>query len=66
MYALKILDKMRVAKFDKVANVMREKDIMFDFDHPNIARLEMTFQDANSLFFLLEYAPNGDLASLIK
>ena len=65
-YALKILEKKRVAKYNKIANVMREKDIMFGFDHPNITRLEMTFQDQDSLFFLLEYAPNGDLASLIK
>jgi 3-phosphoinositide dependent protein kinase-1 len=65
-YALKILDKKRVAKYDKIANVMREKDIMFDLDHPNIARLEMTFQDTDSLFFLMEYAPNGDLSGLIK
>jgi len=60
------LDKKRVAKYDKIANVMREKDIMFGFDHPNITRLEMTFQDPTSLFFLLEFAPNGDLSSLIK
>ena len=39
---------------------------MFGFDHPNITRLEMTFQDEASLFFLLEYAPNGDLAGFIK
>lgn len=65
-YALKILDKRRVAKFDKIENVMREKDIMFLLDHPNIARLEMTFHDDQSLFFLMEYAPNGDLAGLIK
>lgn len=65
-YALKILDKKRVAKYDKIENVTRERDIMFDLDHPNIARLEMTFQDQPSLFFLLEYAPNGDLAGLIK
>lgn len=65
-YALKILDKKRVAKFDKIESVMREKDIMFGFDHPNITRLEVTFQDANSLFFVLEFAPNGDLSGLIK
>lgn len=65
-YALKILDKKRVAKYDKINNVMREKDIMFELEHPNIARLEMTFQDPQSLFFLMEYASNGDLAGLIK
>lgn len=65
-YALKILDKKRVAKYDKVENVMREKDIMYQLDHPNIARLEYTFQDQASLFFIMEYAPNGDLSGIIK
>jgi hypothetical protein len=65
-YALKILDKKRIAKYDKVENVMREKDIMYELDHPNIARLEYTFQDQASLFFVMEYAPNGDLSGLIK
>jgi len=55
-YALKILDKARVAKFDKVESVMREKDNMFELrEHPNICSLELTFQDESSLFFLLEY-----------
>jgi hypothetical protein len=41
---MKILDKTRVAKFDKVENVMRERDNMFSLaDHPNIIRLELTF-----------------------
>ena len=65
-YALKILDKKQIGKYGKIESVMREKDIMFGFDHPNITRLEMTFQDPTSLFFLLEFAPNGDLSGLIK
>lgn len=43
LYALKILEKKRVAKYDKVPAVMRERDIMFMLDHPNIVRLEVTF-----------------------
>ena len=39
---------------------------MFGFDHPNITRLDMTFRDKDSLFFLLEYASNGDLSGFIK
>ena len=66
-YALKILDKGQVAKYDKVDSVMRERDNMFLLaDHPNITRLEMTFQDEMSLFFLLEYVQNGTLTTLIK
>lgn len=39
---------------------------MYQLDHPNIARLEYTFQDQASLFFIMEYAPNGDLSGIIK
>ena len=48
-YALKILNKARVQKYDKVENVFREKDIMFELNHPNIWRLEWVFQDPASL-----------------
>ncbi|CAI2358804.1 unnamed protein product [Moneuplotes crassus] len=65
-YAMKILDKEKISKRDKVENVFREKDIMFELDHPNICKLECAFQNESSLFFVLEYAPNGDLSGLIK
>jgi serine/threonine protein kinase len=35
-------------------------------DHPNIIKLEDTFQDSLSLYFLLEYAPSGNLSEYIK
>lgn len=35
-------------------------------NHPNIIKLEETFQDALSLYFLLEYAPSGSLDQYIK
>lgn len=66
-YALKIVDKNHLQKHDKVESVMRERDNLFKLvDHPNIVRLELTFQDDESLFFLLEYAQNGELTNLIK
>ena len=65
-YVLKILISNKVTIYHKIANVLREKDIMFDFDHLNIKQLDMAFQDQASLFFLLEYAPNGSIAWLIK
>lgn len=44
MYALKVLDKMRVAKFNKIESVMRERDNLFMVNnHPNIMKLESTF-----------------------
>ena len=43
-YALKIVDKDHVTKYDKVDAVMRERDNLFKLvNHPNIVRLELTF-----------------------
>ena len=45
---------------------MREKKILQKIVHPNIIQLIGTFQDDDSLFFILEYANHGDLCGLIK
>ena len=34
--------------------------------HPNIVGIELTFSDEHNLYFLLEYAQNGTLQSLLK
>lgn len=65
-YAIKECSKNRIARFHKVQNLVREKDILNSLDHPNIIRLENTYQDENYLYFCLEYHPIGDLAQLIR
>jgi len=43
-YALKVLDKLHIAKFNKVESVMRERDNLFLVaGHPNVIKLEATF-----------------------
>ena len=47
--------------------VYQEFDILeFVYDCPNIIALELTFQDTDCLYFLMEYANNGSLSNLIK
>lgn len=65
-YALKKLDKYEISRLNKIPHLMREKDLMNKCKHHNIVRLENTFQDDDSCYFVLEYHPIGDLASLIK
>ncbi len=66
-YAIKILDKRHIIKEKKVKYVNIEKDTMNRLgSHPGMIHLFYTFQDENSLYFVIDYAANGELLSLIK
>jgi hypothetical protein len=66
-YALKVLEKDHILKYDKIESVFRERDIGQDLSgHPNIVEFQATFQDADNLYFLLEYCENGSLSGLLK
>ena len=66
-YALKVLEKDHILKYDKIEAVFRERDIGSELsDHPNIVQFQGTFQDEDHLYFLLEYAEMGSLAGLLR
>ena len=45
-YALKVLEKNHIIRYDKIESVFREKNIGEELsDHPNIVQFEATFQD---------------------
>jgi hypothetical protein len=65
-FAVKILDKRHIIKEKKVKYVQIEKEVLNKVSHPFIVRLFYTFQSTNSLYFVLEYASNGDLLTLLR
>ena len=66
-YAVKILNKEYLIKQKKVKYVNIEKNTLQRLKNTKgIISLYFTFQDESSLYFLLEYAPNGDLLSLMR
>lgn len=66
-YAVKVLNKEYLIRQKKVKYVNIEKLALQRLNNSrSIIRLFFTFQDEASLYFLLEYAPNGDLLSLMK
>ncbi|EPX72430.1 AGC/PDK1 protein kinase Ppk21 [Schizosaccharomyces octosporus yFS286] len=66
-YAIKVLDKRYIVKENKVKYVNIERDSMMRLNgYPGIARLFHTFQDDLKLYYVLEYAPNGELLHYIK
>ena len=66
-YAIKVLDKRHIIKEKKVKYVSIEKDTLNRLtDHPGVVRLYYTFQDTNSLYFVLDVASGGELLGVLK
>lgn len=45
---------------------MREKELLYEMDHPFIIKLLGTTQDEESLYFVFENCANSDLTALIS
>ncbi|ODV83585.1 hypothetical protein CANARDRAFT_179854, partial [[Candida] arabinofermentans NRRL YB-2248] len=66
-YAVKILDKKHIIREKKVKYVNIEKNALNRLGNRNgIIHLFYTFQDTQNLYFVLDYASNGELLALIK
>ncbi|TPX37698.1 hypothetical protein SmJEL517_g00731 [Synchytrium microbalum] len=66
-YAVKVLDKRHIIKEKKVKYVSIEKDVLNRLnEHPFVVKLYYSFQDSHSLYFVLEFAKNGDMLGFIR
>jgi 3-phosphoinositide dependent protein kinase-1 len=65
-YAMKVVDKQFLARYQKQHVVLNEKRALLSCNHPSIIHLYHTFRDDDSLFFILELAEAGDVADDIK
>eukprot|EP01065_Artemidia_motanka_P043160 TRINITY_DN5947_c0_g1_i1.p1 TRINITY_DN5947_c0_g1~~TRINITY_DN5947_c0_g1_i1.p1 ORF type:complete len:815 (+),score=180.47 TRINITY_DN5947_c0_g1_i1:45-2447(+) len=66
-YAVKCVSKSQAIGDEKVLQWLRnERDILKMCSHPNIVKLHEIFQTPLELFYVLEYAPGGELLEYIK
>lgn len=65
LYAMKTLRKKDVLLRNQVAHVKAERDILAEADNEWVVRLYYSFQDRESLYFVMEYIPGGDMMSLL-
>ena len=63
--ALKAMMKSQVVKSHQEKNVVAEKDILLECNHPFIINLYRTFQNDNSIYMLLELVQGGELWTLL-
>jgi protein-serine/threonine kinase len=67
VYAIKILSKKHIVKEKKIKYVNIEKSTLNRLGrHPGIVTLYYTFQDDNSLYFVIDLAEFGELLTLIR
>ncbi|KAH8881531.1 kinase-like protein [Thozetella sp. PMI_491] len=64
-YALKRLVKSEMVSRDQLPYVRSERDLMAEADSEWIVKLYTTFQDAQSLYLVMEFLPGGDLMGLL-
>ncbi|ETW83280.1 camp-dependent kinase-like protein [Heterobasidion irregulare TC 32-1] len=60
-YALKYINKQQCIRQKAVANVIQERRLLEEIDHPFIVNLRYAFQDDDNCFFALDLMYGGDL-----
>uniref|UniRef100_A0A914VUR2 3-phosphoinositide-dependent protein kinase 1 n=1 Tax=Plectus sambesii TaxID=2011161 RepID=A0A914VUR2_9BILA len=69
-FAIKVCEKARIRKENKVHLIHREKEVMARLSkqdsHPCFVRLYCTFQDSERLFFAMTYAERGEMLDFLR
>lgn len=66
VYAMKVLKKKYVVEKNQERNILTEKAILCEIEHPFLVKLKCCFQDQKKLYFVLEYCPGGELFGLLS
>jgi serine/threonine protein kinase len=66
IYAIKVINKGKILENDLTEQMKLEVRIMYKLDHPNIIKLYNHFEDDESFYLILEYAPKGQLFGKLK
>jgi len=61
LYALKYINKAKCVRMKAIANVIQERRLLEEIDHPFVVNLRYAFQDDENCFFVLDLMLGGDL-----
>ena len=65
LVAIKHIDKKKAGN-KGLSEVFSEVETMSLLSHPNIVRLQETFEDQNNLWIVMDYVPGGELQTSLK
>jgi protein kinase A len=66
VFAIKTLKKHKILQMKQLQHVLDEKSIQIHLVCPFTVQLYRTFQDEHKLYFVLEYAPGGELFTWLR
>ncbi|KAH8822909.1 kinase-like domain-containing protein [Flagelloscypha sp. PMI_526] len=61
LYALKYIEKAKCIRQKAVANIIQERRLLEEIDHPFVVNMRYAFQDDENCFFVLDLMLGGDL-----
>ncbi|ORX56847.1 kinase-like protein [Hesseltinella vesiculosa] len=61
LYAMKYIDKEECIRLDAARNIIRERNILEQLDHPFLCRLRFAFQDEKAMYMISDLMLGGDL-----
>lgn len=65
-YALKTVSRGTISHYDLAENLILERRILLQLDHPMIVKLVKTFKDSHRVCFLMEYVKGQDLFDVLR
>ncbi|KAG6335633.1 hypothetical protein ID866_3449 [Astraeus odoratus] len=65
IYAMKSLRKEEMLKKDQLAHVRAERDVLAESNSHWVVQLFYSFQDAQTLYLIMEFLPGGDLMTML-
>jgi serine/threonine protein kinase len=66
IYAIKVINKAKIIEHDLVEQIKLEVEIMYKLDNKYIVRLHNHYEDDDSFYLILEYAPRGQIYTRLK
>lgn len=66
VYAIKRLNKQQAVLKNQLTHIKAERNILASTDSPFLIRSYFSFQTKDNLYLVMEYAPGGDVYSLLK
>ena len=63
--AIKILEKSKIVESDDLERIIREMEIIIEFNHPNVIRVHEIFETEDNYLIIMDYCSGGELFNYI-